>query len=246
MQVQEKNIKGFNLLEVLIVIVIIGFVSAVAYPNLSNWSKERKGRGAAIKIKSLMEKINAQVLRGNYAFVQVYFDAGKDDSDNWRVLVKSRGMRVSTLNSKINDGEDAWNKTISSRCNITSDTYWDDDPEGNSIGGTGQDILEVQKIELEDVMLSFEGTSAVCFSKNAKWFSASPEFTSGDADDPTYDERMFLCLKTSLQNSCQMNETTGEPVDKNQKDLYSIDWTRFGDITIDKWSISNQDWALLQ
>ena len=43
-----------------------------------------------------------------------------------------------------------------------------------------------------------------------------------------------------------MNETTGEPVDKNQKDLYSIDWTRFGDITIDKWSISNQDWALLQ
>ena len=95
-------------------------------------------------------------------------------------------------------------------------------------------------------MLSFEGTSAVCFSKNARWFSASPEFTSGDADDPTYDERMFLCLKTSLQNSCQMNETTGEPVDKNQKDLYSIDWTRFGDITIDKWSISNQDWALLQ
>ena len=42
MQVLEKNIKGFNLLEVLIVIVIIGFVSAVAYPNLSSWSKERK------------------------------------------------------------------------------------------------------------------------------------------------------------------------------------------------------------
>ena len=34
MRAQEKNIKGFNLLEVLIVIVIIGFVSAVAYPNL--------------------------------------------------------------------------------------------------------------------------------------------------------------------------------------------------------------------
>ena len=33
---------------------------------------------------------------------------------------------------------------------------------------------------------------------------------------------------------------------QKQKDLYSIDWTRFGDITIDKWSIANQDWALLQ
>ena len=99
MQAQVKNIKGFNLLEVLIVIVIIGFVSAVAYPNLTNWSKERKGRGAAIKIKSLMEKINAQVQRGNYAFVQVYFNAATDEgSGEWSVFVKSRGMKVSTLN----------------------------------------------------------------------------------------------------------------------------------------------------
>tara|TARA_B100000029_G_scaffold364977_1_gene358243 strand:+ start:117 stop:860 length:744 start_codon:yes stop_codon:yes gene_type:complete len=247
MRAQEKNIKGFNLLEVLIVIVIIGFVSAVAYPNLNNWSKERKGRGAAIKIKSLMEKINAQVQRGNYAFVQVYFNAATDDATGkWSVFVKSRGMKVSTLNSKINDGDNDWNKTASSRCNIASDTYWDDDPQGKSKGGTGTDILEVQKISLEDVMLSFEGEAAICFSKNAKWFSGSEAFTSGDDDDPVYDERMFLCLKSGLFKTCQVNETSGTPADTKQKDLYSIDWTRFGDITIDRWSVANQDWALLQ
>ena len=247
MRAQEKNIKGFNLLEVLIVIVIIGFVSAVAYPNLNNWSKERKGRGAAIKIKSLMEKINAQVQRGNYAFVQVYFNAATDDATGkWSVFVKSRGMKVSTLNSKINDGDNDWNKTASSRCNIASDTYWDDDPQGKSKGGTGTDILEVQKISLEDVMLSFEGEAAICFSKNAKWFSGSEAFTSGDDDDPVYDERMFLCLKSGLFKTCQVNETSGTPEDTKQKDLYSIDWTRFGDITIDRWSVANQDWALLQ
>ena len=124
MQVLEKNIKGFNLLELLIVIVIMGFVSAVAYPNLSGWSKERKARGAAIKIKSLMEKINAQVQRGNYAFVQVFFIA-----DATNVQVKSRGMKISTLNSKINDGGNVWNADATSRCNIISDTYWDDDPD---------------------------------------------------------------------------------------------------------------------
>ena len=247
MQAQVKNIKGFNLLEVLIVIVIIGFVSAVAYPNLTNWSKERKGRVAAIKIKSLMEKINAQVQRGNYAFVQVYFNAATDEgSGEWSVFVKSRGMKVSTLNSKINDGENAWNTTAASRCNMASDTYWDDDPDGESIGGTGTDILEVQKIELKDVMLSFDGEAAICFSKNAKWFSGSPAFTSGDEDDPVYDERMFLCLKSGLFTTCQVNEATGTPADTEQKDLYSIDWTRFGDITIDKWSVANQDWTLLQ
>ena len=181
MQVLEKNIKGFNLLELLIVIVIMGFVSAVAYPNLSGWSKERKARGAAIKIKSLMEKINAQVQRGNYAFVQVFFNA-----DTTMVEVKSRGMKISTLNSKINDGGNVWNADATSRCNIISDTYWDDDPDE-------VDIMAVQKIELDEVMVNFEGTSAICFSKNAKWFSGAGTFVTGAGDDIAIDDvRDFL------------------------------------------------------
>ena len=41
MQQQEKNKnnnKGFNLLELLVVISIVGLVSAIAYPNFSEWN----------------------------------------------------------------------------------------------------------------------------------------------------------------------------------------------------------------
>ena len=234
MQVLEKNIKGFNLLEVLIVIVIIGFISAVAYPNLSGWSKERKARGAAIKIKSLIEKINAQVQRGNYAFVQVFFNAGTT-----MVEVKSKGMKISTLNSKINDGDNVWNADATSRCNILSDTYWDDDPDE-------ADILEVQKIELDEVMVNFEGISAICFSKNAKWFSGAGTFVTGAGDDIAIDERIFVCLRLSDINTCRVDETSGIPADTSDKNLFSVDWTRFGDVTIDKWSPGKTDWVLLQ
>ena len=240
MQAQVKNIKGFNLLEVLIVIVIIGFVSAVAYPNLTNWSKERKGRGAAIKIKSLMEKINAQVQRGNYAFVQVYFNAATDEgSGEWSVFVKSRGMKVSTLNSKINDGGNVWNADATSRCNIISDTYWDDDPDD-------VEKLEIQKIELDEIMVNFEGESAICFSKNAKWFSGAGTFVTGAGDDIAIDERIFVCLRLSGINTCRIDETSGIPADTSDKNLFSVDWTRFGDVTIDKWSPGKTDWVLLQ
>lgn len=234
MRALEKNIKGFNLLEVLIVIVIIGFVSAVAYPNLSGWSKERKARGAAIKIKSLMEKINAQVQRGNYAFVQVFFNAGTTS-----VEVKSRGMKISTLNTKINNGADEWNTTASSRCNIVSDTYWDDDPDD-------VEKLEIQKIELDEIMVNFEGESAICFSKNAKWFSGAGTFVTGTGDDIAIDERMFVCLRSGAGNTCGVDEASGIPADTSDKNLFSIDWTRFGDITIDKWSPGQTDWVLLQ
>ena len=234
MRALEKNIKGFNLLEVLIVIVIIGFVSAVAYPNLSSWSKERKARGAAIKIKSLMEKINAQVQRGNYAFVQVFFIA-----DATNVQVKSRGMKISTLNSKINNGDDDWNTTASSRCNIVSDTYWDDDPEV-------VDKLEIQRIVLDEVMVNFEGESAICFSKNARWFSGAGTFVTGPDDDIAIDERMFVCLRSGAGNTCGVDEASGIPADTSDKNLFSIDWTRFGDVSIDKWSPGQADWVLLQ
>ena len=234
MRALEKNIKGFNLLEVLIVIVMIGFVSAVAYPNLSGWSKERKARGAAIKIKSLMEKINAQVQRGNYAFVQVFFIA-----DESSVEVKSRGMKISTLNSKINNGADEWNTTASSRCNIVSDTYWDDDPED-------VDKLEIQRIVLDEVMVNFEGESAICFSKNAKWFSGAGTFVTGTGDDIAIDERMFVCLRSSASNTCGVDEASGIPADTSEKNLFSIDWTRFGEVSIDKWSPAKTEWVLLQ
>ena len=234
MRALEKNIKGFNLLELLIVIVIMSFISAVAYPNLSDWSKERKARGAAIKIKSLMEKINAQVQRGNYAFVQVFFNA-----DETSVLVKSRGMKISTLNSKINNGADEWNTTASSRCNIVSDTYWDDDPED-------VDKLEIQRIVLDEVMVNFEGESAICFSKNAKWFSGAGTFVTGTGDDIAIDERMFVCLRSSASNTCGVDEASGIPADTSEKNLFSIDWTRFGEVSIDKWSPAKTEWVLLQ
>ena len=51
MHQQAKNIKGFNILELIVVIVIISVLSAAAYPNFSHWRKERATRSAAIEIK---------------------------------------------------------------------------------------------------------------------------------------------------------------------------------------------------
>ena len=71
MQAQDEKIKGFSLLELIVVVVLIGIVSAIGYPQFSEWRKDREVRDAVIKIRSLIEGINAQVQRGQYAFVQV-------------------------------------------------------------------------------------------------------------------------------------------------------------------------------
>ena len=225
MQVLEKNIKGFNLIELLIVITIISVISAVAYPNFSSWKKAREVRGAAVKIKSLFTNINSQVQRGLYGFVQVEVKATTGE-----VKVISKGMKLSNLSSKINDSDDAWNTDQTSRCALDQD--WDDE-------GDKSNKLEVNSLEFDDIAVNFEAKSGtVCFSKDGTWYSRAEKFESSVA--------FYIC---AVKNNTKCNVEDGKPQTAGKEDdlednLFALNWSRFGNITLEKWSKSKSEWIL--
>ena len=47
MRVQEKNNKGFNILEIVVVLALVAIITGIAIPNFSSWNKERKTKSAA-------------------------------------------------------------------------------------------------------------------------------------------------------------------------------------------------------
>ena len=224
MQVQEKNIKGFNLIELLVVIAIISVISAAAYPNFSSWKKAREVRGAAVKIKSLFTNINSQVQRGLYGFVQVEVTATKTGE----VVVISKGMKLSNLAQKINDSEDDWNTDQTSRCALVQD--WDD----KEWEGIKSNKLEVNSLKFDDIAVNFEDKSGtVCFSKDGSWYSTAEEFDSSGA--------FYICEGKEIK--CDVKED-GDPNDLNQDNLFALNWSRFGNITLEKWSKSKSEWIL--
>ena len=221
MQVQEKNIKGFNLIELLVVIAIISVISAAAYPNFSSWKKAREVRGAAVKIKSLFTNINSQVQRGLYGFVQVEVKA----TTTGEVEVISKGMKLSNIVKKINDSEDDWNTDQTLRCALVQD--WDD--EGNK-----SNKLEVNSLKFDDIAVNFEAESGtVCFSKDGSWYSTAEEFDSSGA--------FYICEVKEIE--CDV-KADGVPNDLNQDNLFALNWSRFGNITLEKWSKSKSEWIL--
>ena len=230
MQVPEKNIKGFNILELIVVLAIIGVISAAAYPKFSTWKQSREVRTDALKAKKIFESINAQVQRGQFAFVQVLI--GVNDTS---VVLTTRGMKTDTLAQKINDGDSAWNTTISSRGDMTTTDYWD-------LDGFLNDDIEVQRILFQDITTNLKSDSAVCFAKNARWFSGAGDLLSGAGNDAVVDESLIICKRYG-DNEGELS-ATGEPTDSEDNLMYSLDWTRFGEITLDKWSSKKLEWVL--
>ena len=227
MRVQEKNIKGFNILELLIVVVIISVVSAAAYPNFSSWRKERELRGNAEEIKNLFSNISSQVQGGLYAFVQA--EVKEDEIEAIPVLIiTSKGMRMDTLMAAARTT--SWTTDMDIRCSPTQ--TWDDE------GGPDNRKLEVAQLIYDNVAINFSAPKTdgtVCFSKDGTYYSTSGELET----DPFF----YICRRSSTNTRCDVNDTTGVP-DEELDDVFEINWSRFGNITLKKWSKTKGEWVL--
>tara|TARA_B100000965_G_scaffold405706_1_gene440842 strand:- start:877 stop:1587 length:711 start_codon:yes stop_codon:yes gene_type:complete len=233
MLAQEKNIKGFNVLEVIVVLAIVGIITAVAYPKISHWNAQRQVDTAATKIKTLFTNINAQIQRGNYGFVQVYFSPGIQN-----LTVLTRGMTQSTLAQKVSNGE-FQNATSTEKCDLDGD-FWDDD-------GRSSRKPEVGYLELEKVITDVD-LGAICFSKDGRWYSASTNFL--DNNSPI--SSLYICEKKAgscltdggdLKEMCvNVEKEDGVPKADCMNYLYLVSWSRFGNIRLEKYNGRTDEW----
>ena len=208
-QLVENN-KGFTTLEVIVVLCIVGILSAFAFPQIMDWNKSRAVKTDVIRVVNIFDNINSQVQRGLYAFAQVYMNFETDqDTGITTLTVTSRGMTADTLGNKIT--QDMTFRSETDRCSLDRED-WDHD-------GADTDRAEVSQEILNNIETNFNGEEAVCFSKDGRWYSTSNFFQGS--------------------NSFEMSGRGGVCDDQDEKGPqcdYRIVWSRFGNIKLEKWN----------
>ena len=225
MPMQQKKIKAFTIIELLVVVAIIAIISGLAIPQFADMTKERGVKNSAERIKDLAVSINSQVQRGLYGFAQLNIQPLADDAG---YSFQTNGMLMSNLATNIGETDDWY--TTSVRCK-NDDAFWDH-------LGSLNDRAEVRSFNIDNVKLSINNASAVCFSKDGTWFSTFGDLLDGEK---TIDG-MYIC--GDMSKECPTITGTGDAATFDMKFLYELSWSRFGNIKLERWDNNRGTWII--
>ena len=213
----KQDIKGFTILELLVVITIVAVVSAVGYPNFMEWRKDREVRAAAEKVASMLTGISTQAQKGYFPFVQFQVIPLTGS-----VQFTSKGMTQDTMSIKLNQ---ASTKVLD--CTIVNSGYWDN---------------HLVDIYTAEVGVNISGSGAVCFSKDGSYFSEKNKLnnlTNSNQINLNLEGRntnnyLIICPASSSGGSMLVGG--GSNSCGSSKPQYLVEWSRFGNIKKFKWS----------
>ena len=97
---ENQNTKGFTLLELIVVVAIIGAISAAGIPNFLTWSADRNVRSANENTAGLITTLNTQTQRGTYPFTQILITP-----QNNTVVIEAKGKTKRSINELRNNGD---------------------------------------------------------------------------------------------------------------------------------------------
>ena len=176
---ENRNTKGLTLIELIVVIAIIGAITAAGIPNFLTWSADRKVRNASENTASLITTLNTQTQRGVYPFTQILITPQNNDT----VRVQAKGKNKRSINTLINGGGNL-------TCDTADNTYWD----------------ETVSTFTFEVFVHLEDENAICFSKDASNYSVTTDINNNDdlvtSDNVTTTNYLIFC---SSDDDCDID-----------------------------------------
>ena len=228
-----KKIKGFTILEVIIVLSLVGIISAIGIPQFNSWNKDRVVRAEAERVRDIVTSITSQVQRGLYGFGQFQVDV-----TGANVSFSTNGMLMANIATRVfRDGTD-----VCLSGDLAED-YWDH-------FGTDRQNAEVRFYQTNEIKVDVSN-GVVCFSKDGSLFSGGIDF----GDNAEVVETIFICSRDTETcedpegDDIELTETEvggAQPEEADDDDgvIYVVTWSRFGNVKLEKWNSNSSQWIV--
>ncbi len=217
---QKQNIKGFTILELLVILAIVGIVSALGFPQFQEWSMDRKVRAQAEKVASLISVAVTQVERGSYPYVRIEFESAKN--------ITVKGISPETLSNNINSGNH---------------------PECTTADMNVSDLITSYILDDDVKVFHLQKNAAICFSRGGKYFDqVASASTQGNVklDNKARLTNNVIVLCHNRLTECNAVTNNFKPLKTSQirgnYPVYLVSYSRFGIVNKYKWSYSVSDW----
>ena len=233
MQSIPKKINGFTILEVIIVLSLVGIISAIGIPNFNSWNKDRVVRAEAERVRDIVTSITSQVQRGLYGFGQFQVDV-----TGANVSFSTNGMLMANIATRVfRDGTD-----LCLSGDLAED-YWDH-------FGVNRQNAEVRFYQTDEIKVDITN-GVVCFSKDGSLFSGGLDF----GDNAEVVETIFICSRDTETcedpegDDIELTETEvggAQPEEADDDDgvIYVVTWSRFGNVKLEKWNSNSSQWIV--
>ena len=210
-----KKIRGFTILELLVVLAVLGVFTAIAYPNISSWITDREVKKEVYETVTFIKERKAEVTSGKYGMTQIVL------KPNLEVYTMSHQNISSSSSYKTNKQCDyAWRQSGFSR---------------NSSLETLSFPINVSEVQVYPNGAHNPSATYLCITKDASIKFMQLRKTDRDPDtNQNVDMFVFCSNSNTTQSTCKF--------DANYGFMYKLNIDNFQNIKVYKKNKKKNSW----
>ena len=220
----KKN--AFTIIELLVVLAVIGVFAGIAYPNISNWIKDRNVKKEVYETVTFIKERKAEVTSGKYGMIQVLLN---DQLEVFTMSPEKYFQIYKSFNSPYTTHKQNYTCGFSDTAGFTIESKYSSHDFG--VNATNSNV-NVYPSAYHNPM-----RSAICITKDASIASYRPNQNFQVNDDATGKkvDAFVFCSKSNTKDSwCNYNS--------NYDFRYMITLDRFQNIKVFKYRKNNNKW----
>ena len=217
-----KKIRGFTILELLVVLVVMGVFTTIAYPNISSWITDREVKKEVYETVTFIKERKAEVTSGKYGMTQIVL------KPNLEVYTMSPQNFFNTYQNI--------SSSSSYKTNKQCDYAWRQSGfSRNSSLETLSFPINVSEVQVYPNGAHNPSATYLCITKDASIKFMQLRKTDRDPDtNQNVDMFVFCSNSNTTQNTCKF--------DANYDFMYKLNIDNFQNIKVYKKNKNKNSW----